>query len=155
MSLGARSTAGYSEIAATAEGGVADRCALPLARWRNSAAGAAALPVIGRTMQQPVNVRVRNVARIGGNLAHGDPHMDLPPVLSSLGATAMIVGPSWSARDHDRGAVQRLLRDGAEAGDELIASCRGAAASWAGPSTYLKCTTRSADDWPALGVARR
>ena len=33
------------------------------------------------------NVRVRNVATVGGALAHGDPHMDLPPVLMALGAT--------------------------------------------------------------------
>ena len=32
------------------------------------------------------NVRVRNVATIGGSLAHADPHMDLPPVLIALGA---------------------------------------------------------------------
>ena len=30
---------------------------------------------------------------IGGALAHGDPHMDLPPVLMALGARVLIVGP--------------------------------------------------------------
>ncbi len=39
------------------------------------------------------NVRVRNVATVGGALAHGDPHMDLPPVLMALGATLTVVGP--------------------------------------------------------------
>ena len=39
------------------------------------------------------NVRVRNVATIGGCLAHGDPHMDLPPVMIALGASVTVMGP--------------------------------------------------------------
>ena len=31
-------------------------------------------------------MRIRNVATLGGHLAHGDPHMDLPPILMTLGA---------------------------------------------------------------------
>ena len=38
-------------------------------------------------------MRVRNVATVGGNLAHADPHLDLPPVWIALGAEAVIVGP--------------------------------------------------------------
>ena len=38
-------------------------------------------PVITRTLRTLSNVRVRNVATIGGALAHADPHMDLLPVL--------------------------------------------------------------------------
>src|SRR5262249_6223938 len=51
------------------------------------------LPVITRTLRTLSNVRVRNVATLGGHLAHGDPHTDLPPLLSALGATATIAGP--------------------------------------------------------------
>jgi carbon-monoxide dehydrogenase medium subunit len=50
-------------------------------------------PVIARTLRTLSNVRVRNVATVGGHLAHGDPHMDLPPLLSALGATVTIAGP--------------------------------------------------------------
>src|SRR5207244_2488472 len=50
-------------------------------------------PVITRTLLTLSNVRVRNVATVGGALAHGDPHMDLPPVLMALGATMTITGP--------------------------------------------------------------
>src|SRR5918992_598982 len=38
------------------------------------------------------NVRVRNVATVGGALAHADPHMDLPPLLCALGARVTIEG---------------------------------------------------------------
>src|SRR5262249_39697119 len=37
-------------------------------------------PIITRTLLTLSNIRVRNVATVGGALAHGDPHMDLPPV---------------------------------------------------------------------------
>ena len=45
-------------------------------------------PVIARALRTLSNVRVRNVATVGGALAHADPHMDLPPLLSALGAQA-------------------------------------------------------------------
>src|SRR5262249_32597442 len=53
-----------------------------------------AFPVIAQTLRTLSNVRVRNVATIGGNLAHADPHMDLPPVLAVLGAQVTIAGPA-------------------------------------------------------------
>src|SRR5437588_2851447 len=53
-----------------------------------------AFPVIAQTLRTLSNVRVRNVATIGGNLAHAVPHMDLPPVLAALGAQVMIAGPT-------------------------------------------------------------
>jgi carbon-monoxide dehydrogenase medium subunit len=108
-------------------------------------------PVIEKTMRHLSNVRVRNVARLGGNLAHGDPHMDLPPVLSSLGAKAIVVGPSGQREIMIEalfsGYYETVLKR-----DELITFVEvPPQTGWS--STYLKCTTRSADDWPALGIA--
>src|SRR4051794_7871559 len=51
-------------------------------------------PVISRTLRTLSNVRVRNVAAVGGHLGHGDPHMDLPPLLCALGAKVEIAGPA-------------------------------------------------------------
>jgi len=108
-------------------------------------------PVIVKTLRTLANVRVRNVATVGGALAHGDPHMDLPPVLVALGAKAAIAGPKGTRML----AVEHLITgylETALAAGELVThveiptlGSRGAA--------YLKCTTRSADDWPAVGVA--
>ena len=47
-------------------------------------------PAIARTLRTLSNVRVRNVATVGGALAHADPHMDLPPLLAALGARVII-----------------------------------------------------------------
>ena len=108
-------------------------------------------PVIASTLRTLSNVRVRNVARIGGHLAHGDPHMDLPPLLSALGASVTIAGP----RGERRCPVEELYAGYLEttlAPGELIT--RLSVPPMAGRrAAYLKCTTRSADDWPALGMA--
>ena len=98
---------------------------------------------------------MRNVATIGGNLAHGDPHMDLPPVLIALRAEVAVVGPE-GARTRERTiAVEDLFAGYFEtvlAKNELIAELRIPAQSRS-RAAYLKVTTGSAEDWPALGVA--
>jgi aerobic carbon-monoxide dehydrogenase medium subunit len=110
-----------------------------------------AFPVIAQTLRTLSNVRVRNVATIGGNLAHADPHMDLPPVLAALGAQVTIAGPKGERTV----AVENLFTGYYEtvlARKELIAQV--AVPPLAGKrAAYVKVTTRSADDWPALGVA--
>jgi aerobic carbon-monoxide dehydrogenase medium subunit len=108
-------------------------------------------PVIARTLRTLSNVRVRNVATIGGNLAHADPHMDLPPVLAALGAQVTIAGPAGERTV----AVEHLFAGYYEtvlARNELIARL-SVPPQGGRRSAYLKVTTRSADDWPALGVA--
>src|SRR5262245_40991448 len=50
-------------------------------------------PLITRALLTLSNVRVRNVATVGGAMAHGDPHMDLPPVLMALGASVTVASP--------------------------------------------------------------
>lgn len=108
-------------------------------------------PVIARTLRTLANVRVRNVATIGGALSHGDPHMDLPPLLSALGASVTISG----ARGERTAPVESLyagyLETTLERG-ELVTQVHVPALNGR-RAAYLKCTTRSADDWPALGMA--
>ena len=102
-------------------------------------------------MKRLSNVRVRNVATVGGALAHGDPHMDLPAVLIALGATIAVAGPEGERSM----AVEDLLTgyyETALAKNELITVLR-IPAQGAMRSVYFKVTAGSADDWPALGVA--
>jgi carbon-monoxide dehydrogenase medium subunit len=110
-----------------------------------------AAPVITRTLRTLSNVRVRNVATLGGHLAHADPHTDLPPVLITLDARVVVTGPAGertiAMQDLFAGYFETVL-----ARDELITEV--IVPSQVGRrSVYLKVTTRSADDWPALGVA--
>jgi carbon-monoxide dehydrogenase medium subunit len=108
-------------------------------------------PTLSRVMKRLSNVRVRNVARIGGNLAHGDPHMDLPPTLCALRAEIIAQGPSGQRRiaieDLFSGYYETVLGQGELITEVAVPSQAG----WS--STYSKVTTRTYDDWPALGVA--
>lgn len=108
-------------------------------------------PIITRTLLTLSNVRVRNVATVGGALAHGDPHMDLPPVLMALRATAMVTGPAGERKlavdDLFAGYYETTLEK-----NELISEVR-VPAQGVRKGAYMKVTTGSADDWPALGVA--
>jgi aerobic carbon-monoxide dehydrogenase medium subunit len=112
---------------------------------------AARLPVLKRAMRTLSNVRVRNVARVGGALAHGDPHMDLPPVLTALGARVSISGPNGNRElpleQLYAGYYETVLEK-----NELITAVTVPALN-ARKAAYMKVTSRTADDWPALGVA--
>jgi carbon-monoxide dehydrogenase medium subunit len=109
------------------------------------------LPVIPRAMKTLANVRVRNVATVGGNIAHADPHLDLPPVWVSLGAKAVIVRPSGErvmpVEDIFSGYYETTLSN-----NDLITELEvPVRPGWR--STYVKVTTRAAHDWPAVGIA--
>jgi len=140
-----------SSIAATADGGLAIGALTPLATLERSADVARTAAVIVRTMRRLSNVRVRNVATVGGCIAHGDPHMDLPPVLMALGAAVTVTGRSGErtikVQDLFAGYYETVLER-----DEIITGL-GIPPQGARRAAYLKCTTGSADDWPALGVA--
>jgi carbon-monoxide dehydrogenase medium subunit len=108
-------------------------------------------PLLARTLRTLSNVRVRNVATLGGNLAHADPHMDMPPVLSALHASVVVTGPhgerTLPVEQLCTGYYETVL-----ARDELISKI--IVPPQAGrPAAYMKVTTRAAHDWPALGVA--
>jgi len=110
-----------------------------------------AFPVIAHTMTTLANVRVRNVATVGGNLAHADPHLDLPPVWIALGATVRVAGPGGErvipVEDIAAGYYETTL-----ANDELIGGIEvPVRPGWR--ARYAKVTTRAAHDWPALGLA--
>ncbi len=138
-------------VAAGADGALTIGAMTPLATLEQSAEVAAHAPVIPRIMPRLSNVRVRNVATVGGALAHGDPHMDLPPVLMALGARVRVVG-TCGEREL---AVEDLLTgyyETALAPNELIASVI-VPAQGTTRAAYCKVTAGTADDWPALGVA--
>ncbi len=108
-------------------------------------------PVLARAMRTLSNPRVRNVARVGGALAHGDPHMDLPPVLTALGGRVAITGPKGSRElaleDLYVGYYETALEK-----NELITAVTVPPLDGR-KAAYMKVTSRTADDWPALGVA--
>src|SRR5450432_1946165 len=80
-------------VRAEADGGLRIGALTTLARMERSPELAAAAPVLTRALRTLSNIRIRNVATLGGHLAHGDPHMDLPPIFLTLGARVRAVSP--------------------------------------------------------------
>jgi carbon-monoxide dehydrogenase medium subunit len=140
----------YSGVSASG-GGLRIGAMTTLAALERSAEVQKHLPVVTRTLLTLSNIRVRNVATVGGALAHGDPHMDLPPVLMALGATLTVAGRKGERKlaveDLFAGYYETVLDK-----DELISEVH-VPTQGAKKASYMKVTTGSADDWPALGVA--
>lgn len=122
-----------------------------LSLLERSAEIARAFPMIARTLPRLSNPRVRNVACVGGALAHGDPHMDLPPVMAALGAVATLRGPKGTRQANVdtlyTGYYETVIERGELISEVHIPAMKERRAA------YLKITARTADDWPALGIA--
>ncbi len=118
----------------------------------DSAALRAAYPVIAQTAHGVGNVRVRNVATLGGNLVHGDPAQDLPPVLMALGAAVVCVSRAGTRRvsldDFYTGFMETAIR-----GDEILTEVDVPPPPPGLRATYVKFTPRSEDDYGTVNVA--
>ena len=141
----------YATVAVDAANGLTIGAMTTLADLERCSSVIKHAPLITRTLLTLSNIRVRNVATVGGALAHGDPHMDLPPVLMVLGASLTVTGPSGDrslpVEDLFSGYYETVL-----AKNELIASVQ-VPFQTSRHAAYLKVTTGSVDDWPALGIA--
>jgi len=141
----------YAEISASSDGALKLGAMASLSKVEHSEDVIRLAPTLARAMKRLSNVRVRNVARLGGNLAHGDPHMDMPPVLCALRANVVAQGPAGERRiaieDLFAGYYETVLTQGELIREIDIPTQQG----WS--SFYGKVTTRTHDDWPALGIA--
>lgn len=113
-----------------------------------------ALPAMASLLYRLSSVRTRNVATIAGCVAHGDPHMDLPPLLIALDAVVAVAGPGGRRQipcgDFFLGYYEVALG----AGDVVT----GIEVPVPAPGTfvaYRKFTGALAEDWPVAGVALR
>lgn len=141
----------HAAVAAAPDGTLRIGAMAPLARLERAPEVARLAPVITAALRRLSNRRVRNVATIGGHLAHADPHLDLPPVLTALDAAVVVAGRAGErvlpVADLITGYYETSL-----APDELIATVV-VPPQGRRRCVYVKCTARAADDWPALGVA--
>jgi carbon-monoxide dehydrogenase medium subunit len=111
-----------------------------------------ALPLLSETYRTVGNVRVRNAATVGGNLAHGDYRLDPPATLLVLGARVGI-----SRRDGERevpmaaffrGFEETVLERG-----ELITGLTVPPPPERSGGAYVKYSSLAANDWPCVGAA--
>ena len=138
-------------IDASPDGGLRLGAMTTLRALERSGVVGKSFPVLTKALRTLANVRVRNVATLGGALAHADPHMDLPPLLSALGARATLAGPGGERVVPVEALYAGYLENTLKA-NELITRVQVPALGKR-RAAYLKCTTRSADDWPSLGMA--
>jgi carbon-monoxide dehydrogenase medium subunit len=54
---------------------------------------------------------VRNLATVGGNIAHADPANDHPAMMLAYGAKVVATGPSGERINRDPGVLRRCVHD--------------------------------------------
>ena len=75
-------------------------------------------PALVQAFSHVGNVRIRETASVGGNLAHADYRLDPPPVLLVLGAEVVLSGARGDPGGGTQGLLPRHVRDGAGAGGD-------------------------------------
>lgn len=109
-------------------------------------------PALASACSAVGNVRIRNQATLGGNLAEADYASDPPAMLLALGASATATGPSGSRTiplsDFFLGFYTTALQP-----DELITDICIPTLSPSTRTAYLKFKSRSSEDRPCVGVA--
>jgi carbon-monoxide dehydrogenase medium subunit len=110
------------------------------------------LPVLAEAFRHIGNVRVRETASVGGNLAHADYRLDPPPPLLILGAEVRAFGPKGARviplKSFFRGIYETALEPG-----ELLVDVKVPFPPASSRAIYLRYSALSANDWPCLGVA--
>ena len=109
-------------------------------------------PVLSYTMSRIASVRVRTVATVGGSLAEANYASDPYGVLIALNAKINIIGiageRTMQMRDFIKGQYSTALQP-----DEIVVELFVPEVSDNTSATYIKYTTRSQKERPAVGVA--
>jgi carbon-monoxide dehydrogenase medium subunit len=109
-------------------------------------------PMLAEACHVVANIRIRNMATIGGNLAHGDHQSDPPTALAALDACVELMSARTTRQvklcDFLLGSYETTLEPG-----ELISAVLVPAPSQDMTGHYIKFTTGSSEERPCVGVA--
>lgn len=109
------------------------------------------LPVLAAACHQVANIRIRHLATIGGNLAHGDHQSDPPGVLVALDAEVELSGTRGTRvmklADFLLGTYETALEPGEMVTAVTVPPVRGRLVG-----DYLKFTTGSSEERPCAGI---
>ena len=112
------------------------------------------MPFLSEVYSHVATVRIRNVATVGGGIAHGDPSQDPPPALIVLGAQVELQSKNGErVVSLSDGFFQRLLRDEHRAGRADHRGHRAADQPAGARTAYLEFLPRTADDYATVAVA--
>jgi carbon-monoxide dehydrogenase medium subunit len=110
------------------------------------------LPLLAETYHHVATIRVRNMATVGGGLAHADPNQDPPPTLMALGATVK----ATSANGSRVIPLDGFFTDYYETvlnPDEIITEIFVPKLPPNSGAAYLKFLPRTADDYATVSAA--
>jgi len=109
-------------------------------------------PALAEACHMVANIRIRNMATIGGNLAHGDYQSDPPTVLAALDARVELMGANQTRQlalaDFQIGSYETALQPG-----ELLSAVLVPPLPSGMKGHYIKFTTGSSEERPCAGVA--
>jgi carbon-monoxide dehydrogenase medium subunit len=110
------------------------------------------VPTLAETFGKVANIRVRNVATVGGVMAESDYASDPPTMLLALDAEVEATGPQGTraipVRDFFLAFYETALRP-----DEVLTGVRVPIPPAAAGTSYSRYVTRSSEDRPCVGVA--
>jgi carbon-monoxide dehydrogenase medium subunit len=110
------------------------------------------IPALAETFAHVATIRIRNVATVGGALAHADPSQDPPVILMALDAQVRLNSTAGSRQV----AIDEFFTDYYETvrrPDELVTEVVVPVPKPHSGSVYLKFLPRTADDYATVGVA--
>ena len=110
------------------------------------------IPALAETYAHVATIRIRNVATVGGALAHADPNQDPPVMLMALDAQVRLTSTAGSRQV----AVGEFFTDYYETvrqPEELVTEVVVPVLKPHSGSVYLKFLPRTADDYATVGVA--
>ena len=109
-------------------------------------------PALAQAFSHVGNVRIRETASVGGNLAHADYRLDPPPALLVHGAGVVLAGAGGervvALKDFYRGMYETAMEPG-----EILVEVRVPHLDSAARTAYSRFSSLSANDWPCIGVA--
>ena len=111
-------------------------------------------PVLVETYAQVATLRVRNMATVGGSLAHADPNQDPPVTLMALDARVGLASADGSREvpldEFFIDYYETVVRS-----DELVTRVLVPAVAPHTGSAYVKFLPRTSEDYATVGVAAR
>lgn len=109
-------------------------------------------PLLAETYRHVATIRVRNMATVGGGLAHADPNQDPPPTLIALGATIKATSANSSrvipVEEFFTDYYETVLRP-----DEIITEIFVPRIPPNSGGVFLKFLPRTADDYATVSAA--
>jgi carbon-monoxide dehydrogenase medium subunit len=111
-------------------------------------------PLLAEVYRRVATIRIRNVATVGGGIAHADPAQDPPPGLIALDATVKLQSKNGERVLPITEMFVDYYETAIEPGElvtELIVPTTAADAR----TTYIKFLPRTADDYATVAVAAR